>query len=137
LVLGHLVLLERIVILWRHPEVGYEFFEVLGVSISDVLEEKLVLVLRVHVAQAVVHAVIHVVVHVAIHVAIHVTIHVVVFDSVVAIEYTGQGLVGEGIHVHVATVGVVLVVAVGVVHVNYVHHYVKYGEVRRFFRNVI
>ena len=129
MVLRHLVLLERIVILWRHPEVGYEFFEVLGVSISDVLEEKLVLVLRVHVAQAVVHAVIHV--------TIHVTIHVVVFDRVVAIEYTGQWLVGEGIHVHVATVGVVLVVAVGVVHVNYVHHYVKYCEVRRFFRNVI
>lgn len=99
-------LLETIVLLCWHPEVGYEFFKVLGVFVSETLEKKLVLVLRttseiVGIVHTTVHAAVHQLVH-AVHV-VHIIVHVVrvihvkaAFDIIVAIEYTGQRLICEG-----------------------------------------
>lgn len=72
------------------PEISHEIFEVPGVSTSDVLEEKLVLVWEISEScspeTANIDAGVHIVVHAVIHVGIHVGIHIVA----VAIENTGQ-----------------------------------------------
>jgi len=120
-------LLERnIVVRCWGPEVGDEIFEVPGVSPSDVLEENLISVVRIsesgfpavgHIeAVHVVHAAVHV--HVQSHVHVHVVIQVV--SDTVVVKDTGQRLFGECRQVDM--IGVLLVVAVGIVVINNAHH---------------
>jgi len=123
--------LDSIATLWLwHPEVSYEFFEVSVGSSSNVLEKKHVLALlrtpeccspavgnieAVHIVVDHVVHVVHVVIHAIVHGIIHCIVHIV-SDIVIVIENSsGQYfLVGESRK---------LVKAVGVVVINYVHHY--------------
>jgi len=102
----HLELWQIIVI----PEISHEIFEVPGVSTSDVLEEKLVLVWRIPESCSPKRD--------TIEAGVQIFIHIVA----VAIENTGQRfLVSEGIEVDLGTM-VLLVMDVGIVRVNYAHH---------------
>jgi hypothetical protein len=105
---------QRIVI----PEISHEIFEVPGVSTSDVLEEKLVLVWRIPESCSPKRDTIEDRVQIFIHIVVHGIVHIVA----VAIENTGQRfLVSEGIKVDLGTM-VLLAMDVAIVRVNYAHH---------------
>jgi hypothetical protein len=74
------------------PEVGYEFFQVSGVSSSHVLEKKFVCALQTLSVHVVVHDAVHVVVHAVVHVAVHVVAHIVVHHMVHVIQVIAHGV---------------------------------------------